>query len=179
MRSSGRIAVIGAFIFGLAACQQSAEPAAEAEAPREVTLPVSINATMVGLVDHSADYLFALGNGDLPRNDNDWHLVLSSAYEMMLSGAVIQIPGTGANDAAWVRNAEWIQLSEDLTGIGAEAVALAEAKSTNVEEWRAVGDKLIQNCLACHEQFKPEIPSEGILRGSTERQSRGESIFGY
>src|SRR5690606_3146380 len=98
--------------------------------------------------------------GDLPRNDNDWHLVLSSAYEMMLSGAVIQIPGTGANDAAWVRNAEWIQLSEDLTGIGAEAVALAEAKSTNVEEWRAVGDKLIQNCLACHEQFKPEIPSE-------------------
>lgn len=174
-----RLGVIGIAMFGLAACQQSAEPAAEVEPARDVTLPVSINAAMVGLVDHSADYLFALGNGDLPRNDNDWHLVLSSAYETMLGGAVIQIPGTGPNDEGWVQNPEWIRLSRELTDIGAEAVALAEAKSTNVDDWREVGDKLIQNCLACHEQFKPEIPSEGILRGSTERQSRGESIFGY
>lgn len=56
---------------------------------------------------------------------------------------------------------------------------LAEAKSADVDAWRAVGDRLIQNCLNCHQKFKPEIPSEGILRGSTERQSRGISIFGY
>lgn len=178
MNKIGKIAAISVLALSVFSCQKAAEPTATA--PTSGTaLPVSINATMVGLVDHSADYLFALGNGDLPRNENDWHLVLSSAYETMLSGAVIQIPGTGPNDGEWVKNPEWIRLSKELTGIGAEAVKLSEAKSANVDDWRAVGDKLIQNCLACHEQFKPEIPSEGILRGSTERQSRGESIFGY
>ncbi len=164
-----------------AACQQSAETPAEETAKREtaLTLPVSINAAMVGMIDHSADYIFAVGNGDLPRNDNDWHLVSNSAYEIVLGGAVIQIPGTGEFDQQWVTNPEWIQLSEELTQIGQDAVQLSEAKSTDVEAWRAVGDRLIQNCLSCHQKFKPEIPSEGILRGSTERQSRGISIFGY
>ena len=89
------------------------------------------------------------------------------------------IPGTGQFDPDWVANPQWIRLSEELTAIGEDAVELADAKSTDVQAWRAVGDRLIQNCLGCHQQFKPEIPSEGVLRGSTERQSRGISIFGY
>lgn len=166
---------------GLAACDRSDALASQATsgAGADVTLPVSINAAMVGMIDHSADYLFALGNGDLPRNENDWHLVSNSAYEIMLGGAVIRIPGTGQFDSEWVKNPEWIEDAEELTQIGAEAVRLAEAKSTDVDAWRTVGDRLIQNCLNCHQKFKPEIPSEGILRGSTERQSRGISIFGY
>lgn len=171
-----------AFAVVLGACQEAEEPATEQSATAnagDLTLPVSTNAAMVGMIDHSADYLFALGNGDLPRNDNDWHLVSNSAYEIMLGGAVIQIPGTGQFDREWVENPEWIRLSGELTEIGEDAVQLAEAKSTDVEAWRAVGDRLIENCLECHRMFKPEIPSEGILRGSTERQSRGISIFGY
>lgn len=181
MNLLARIATVGVLSCGLAACQQAAPPATEgAAAATGVTeLPVSINAAMVGLVDHSADYIFAVGNGDLPRNDNDWHLVSNSAYEIMLGGAVIQIPGTGQFDRQWTETTEWIELSKDLTAIGADAVTLAEAKSADVEAWRAVGDRLIQSCMDCHARFKPEIPSEGILRGSTERQSRGISIFGY
>lgn len=177
MRGTNWSAVMALGILA-AGCDRQPEPAVEDGTARaDLTLPISINAAMVGLVDHSADYLFALGNDDLPRNEGDWHLVLGSAYEMMLSGTVIQIPGTGEFDAEWTRNADWIRLSEDLTAIGSDAVELAEAQSTDVAAWRAVGDRLIENCLACHEQFKPEIPSEGILRGSTERQSRGISIF--
>jgi hypothetical protein len=171
-----------ALVVGLGACQQAEQPAADAAATEnagDLTLPVSLNAAMVGMIDHSADYLFALGNGDLPRNDNDWHLVSNSAYEIMLGGAVIQIPGTGQFDREWVQSPEWIRMSGELTGIGEDAVRLAEAKSSDVEAWRAIGDRLIDNCLGCHMAFKPEIPSAGILRGSTERQSRGISIFGY
>lgn len=173
---------VAAFVAVLGGCQQSEQPAVDEAAGAnagQLTLPVSINAAMVGMIDHSADYLFALGNGDLPRNQNDWHLVSNSAYEIMLGGAVIQIPGTGQFDREWVQNPEWIRLSGELTGIGEDAVRLAEAESTDVAAWREVGDRLIQNCLNCHKMFKPEIPSEGILRGSTERQSRGISIFGY
>ena len=182
MKRLATLAAASALAFGLGACQQSDEPAADATATAaasDLTLPVSINAAMVGMIDHSADYLFALGNGDMPRNDNDWHMVSNSAYEIMLGGAVIQIPGTGEFDRQWVQEPEWIRLSEELTEIGADAVELAQAKSTDQEAWRAVGDRLIQNCNECHQVYKPEIPSEGILRGSTERQSRGISIFGY
>jgi len=170
-----------ATLLGLSACERS-EPAGEQAANAnagDLTLPVSINAAMVGMIDHSADYIFALGNGDMPRNENDWHLVSNSAYEIVLGGAVIQIPGTGQFDREWVENPEWIELSDELTEIGTDAVELAQAQSTDQEAWRAVGDRLIQNCNGCHQKFKPEIPSEGILRGSTERQSRGISIFGY
>lgn len=168
-----------ALSFGLASCQQAAEPeAAASDGPAtELTLPVSINAAMVGLIDHSADYLFAVGNGDLPRDDHDWDLVRSSAYDMILGGKVIQIKGTGEYDAQWVANPEWKELSDDLTDIGQKTLALAEAKSTDVEQWRTLGDQLVTNCLDCHEKFKPEIPSEGILHESTERESRGISIF--
>ncbi len=180
MTVSSKFAATAIAALALASCQQASAPAGEAAAAGGLEkLPVSINAAMVGMIDHSADYLFALGNGDMPRNDNDWHLVSNSAYEIMLGGAVIQIPGTGQFDAGWTANPDWIALSQDLTAIGADAVELAEAKSTDTEAWRAVGDRLIQNCMDCHQKFKPEIPSEGILRGSTERQSRGISIFGY
>lgn len=181
MRQLTYVAAAAAFALGLSGCsggEQAADQTASSSLG-DLTLPVSINAAMVGMIDHSADYLFALGNGDMPRNDNDWHLVRNSAYEIMLGGTVIQIPGTGEFDRQWVQDAEWIRLSEELTEIGSDAVELASAKSTDQEAWRAVGDRLIENCNECHQAFKPEIPSEGILRGSTERQSRGISIFGY
>jgi hypothetical protein len=182
MKPFSTFAAVAAIAIGLSACQQAEQPAAEPTATAsagELALPVSLNAAMVGMIDPSADYLFAVGNGDMPRNDNDWHLVSSSAYEIMLGGAVIQIPGTGEFDRGWVENPEWIRLSGELTVIGEDAVKLAEAKSGDVAAWRAVSDRLIENCLDCHRLFKPEIPSEGILRGTTERQSRGISIFGY
>lgn len=158
----------------LSGCQAQEAAVEETTAPK---LPVSINAAMVAMVDHSSDYLFALGNGDMPRNDHDWDLVRVSAYETMLSGKVIQIEGTGEYDAQWVTNPEWDALSDQLTMIGSDALNLVEEKSTDTEAWRAVGDRLVQNCLTCHEKFKPEVPSEGILHESTERESRGESIF--
>lgn len=181
MKAMLRISTIGFLVLALPACNQSGEPAPENSATTAATtgtrLPVSINAAMVAMVDHSADYIFAVGNGDLPKTDADWLQVQNSAHEMMLAGSVIQIPGTGQFDEQWVNTPEWKNLAQQLTTSGGEALALANAKTTNVEAWRSIGDHLVQTCLQCHEKFKPEIPSDGILRGSTERQSRGETIF--
>ncbi len=165
--------------LALASCQQAEEaPAAPAEASlAQVTLPVSINAAMVGIIDQSADFIWAVGNGDMPRNDHDWDQVRGAVYDMILGGQVIQMEGTGEFDAQWVANTDWQTHSEDLTRIGQDALPLVEAKSEDVEAWRAIGDRLVQNCLACHELFKPEVPSQGILHESTERESRGISIF--
>ena len=162
----------------LAGCQKAPEAQQEAAQAAPVTmLPVSINAAMVGLTDQSSDYLFAPGNGDMPKNDHDWNLVHNAAYEMMLAGAVIQIPGTGEHDAQWVAEDDWKKLANQLTEVGGEAEKLAASRSTDQSAWRAVGDKLVQTCLDCHDKFKPETPSQGILHEATKRESLGETVF--
>jgi len=132
---------------------------------------------MVGIIDQSADFIWAVGNGDLPRDDHDWDQVRGAVYDMILGGKVIQMGGTGEFDAQWIANTDWQAHSEELTQIGQDALPLVEAKSEDVDAWRAIGDRLVQNCLACHELFKPEVPSQGILHESTERESLGVSIF--
>lgn len=165
--------------LALVGCNQASEAPAE-EAPASASLqslPISINATMVGITDQSADFIWAVGNGDLPKDDHDWDQVRGAVYDMILTGQVIKIPGTGEFDAQWAANSDWQRHADELTQIGQDALPLAEAKSTDVEAWRAIGDRLVDNCLACHDLFKPEVPSQGILHESTERESRGISIF--
>ncbi len=180
MRRIVSIVAMSLAASALAGCQQEAAAPAEEAATSGSALtemPVSINATMVGLIDHSADYIWAVGNGDMPRDDHDWDLVRSSVYDMILGGAVIQVAGPGEHDAQWVTEENWQQWSVELTQIGQDALPLAEAKSADVEAWRAIGDRLIDNCLQCHEAFKPDIPTQGVLHEATVRESRGESIF--
>jgi cytochrome c556 len=172
------LTLAGIAALALAGCNNATSDTdtatADASAP---TLPISMNAVMVSVVDSSADYIFALGNGDLPRDDHDWDTVRSATYEMILAGEVTKLEGTGGFDAEWVADAGWQQMAQDLSTIGQEALALAEAKSDDVDAWRALADRLIDNCESCHQQFKPDVPSQGILHEGTERESRGESIF--
>lgn len=171
--------VLGLISLAMASCNNAAEvdDSAGADAPALTELPVSTNATMVGLIDNSADYIWTVGNGDLPRNELDWDLVRSATYDMILGGQVMKIPGTGEFDQQWTAEENWQEWSDQLTLIGQDALPLAEAQSTDVEAWRAIGDRLIENCEGCHNAFKPELPSEGILHRSTERESRGISMF--
>lgn len=173
------ITAAGISALALASCGNppANDVPAEAVAPALTELPVSTNAAMVGLIDNSADYIWAVGNGDLPKDEADWDLVRSATYDMILGGQVMKVPGTGEFDAQWTAEENWQQMSDQLTQIGQDALPLAESQSTDVEAWRAIGDRLIENCENCHNAFKPELPSGGILHRSTERESRGVSIF--
>lgn len=179
--STLRLGAAGLLALALAGCQQQAKE--EAPAPQAATvptltkMPISINATMVGMISNSADFLFAVGNGDLPKNDHHWNQVQYHAYQMILGGQIMKVPGTGEGDAAWVEHPEWQQRSQELTDIGFEALKLAQAKNGDAASWKKIGDTLVQNCLGCHEKFKPEIPSQGILHQDTKRESQGKSIF--
>jgi predicted small lipoprotein YifL len=174
------MAALAPVLIALGACGQKTEtPPAQApqastvaEAPK---LPISIDAAMVGVVDHASDFLFAIGNGDLPKNDREWDLVRDHAYQMVVAGQVIKMQGTGANDAKWVADPGWQKMSDRLTEIGLEAVKLADAKQT--QGWDKIGNDLVDQCLACHEAFKPDTPSQKILHSPTKRESEGKSVF--
>jgi hypothetical protein len=178
MKIVRRSAVVISFL-ALAGCQQKgAEPVAQELSAGPVNqLPISINAAMVALTDQSSDYIFAPGNNDMPKSDHDWFLVRNAAYDMMLAGSVIQIPGTGQHDAQWVNEPEWRKLASEMTQVGNRALQLADAKSTDQAKWQQVGDDLVQTCLSCHEKFKPDTPSQGVLHEATKRESIGKSVF--
>ena len=135
MKKSG-IALIALSAIALAACGESktkeaaeatATPAPEAPASA-LTLPVSLNAVMVGLIDHSSDYIFDIGNGKAPKTDDEWREAEYHAYQMVVGGKLIQLAGTGPKDAEWTANADWKKRSDDLSNVGMEALKFAQAK---------------------------------------------------
>lgn len=168
------ILVSGVAAISLASCQESTE-SNEAEGAAAPELPISLNAVMVGMVDEAGDYIWAAGNGDMPTDDEGWYKLRNSAYRAIVAGKVIQLAGTGPDDAAWVADPEWQRLADEMTSVGMEALAMAEARQT--DGWEDVGNQLVEKCESCHAIFKPEIPSQGIMHEPTENETEGESVF--
>lgn len=152
----------------LAACAPAGEnvpPAAAAAGPvkatREISLPVSINAVMVTLVDHASEPIWHDAYVP-PTTDAGWRDAEHHAFQAAISGKVIQLPGTGPNDANWVTNADWIRMSDEMSNAGMDA--LAAVKARNIDQLTAAGDRLVASCESCHQAFKPDLPTMGIYK---------------
>jgi len=152
---------------GLSACAPekaptpaATPPLAAAPAP-SITLPVSINATMVALVDHASEP-FWLDAYEPPTTDDRWREAEYNAYQLAISGKLIQLAGTGPNDSDWVQDPNWIRLANELSAAGMDALAAAQAR--NVDAINLAGDRLVAACEDCHKQFKPGLTSMGIYQ---------------
>ncbi len=141
--------------------QQAAAPAPAPAAP-VVTLPVSLNAAMVRLVDHAAHDLWDIERaGSQPRTEDDWENVEHHATQVAMAGATIRLAGTGVHDRAWVTDEKWQAAAKAMTDAGAAALKAAEAR--NFDGVVAANGQLVESCESCHKDFKPSLPSEGIL----------------
>lgn len=134
---------------------------AEIPDPPSVRLPVSINEAMVALVDYSSEPLW-LDAYEPPTDEMGWLMAEYNAYQMALGGKVIQLAGTGPNDADWVVDPDWIRISEEMTDAGMRA--LRATQSRNVAELLLAGDDLVESCEACHKIFKPDLTSMGVYK---------------
>lgn len=168
MRAYSSAIVSLAALATLAACApEKAEPPAAAApsaapaAAAAIKLPVSINAIMVALVDHASEPLW-LDAYEPPATDDRWREAEYNAYQMAISGKLIQLAGTGPNDTDWVADPDWIRMSDELSDAGMEA--LKAAMSKDVAMLNAAGDRLVAVCEACHKQFKPGLTSMGIYK---------------
>lgn len=159
---AGAVIGTGALAVCLALCQGSA--AAEgAPGASPSRLPVSINAVMVALTDRSAEPYWSASQ-KRPRTQKEWDFLQYYATDIALAGFIISTPGTGQLDAGWVQQPEWQQRARMLTAIGMQA--LAAVKDKDQARMRAAGDELVRLCNDCHMQFKPDIPSQGIIMHS-------------
>jgi hypothetical protein len=126
-----------------------------------ITLPVSINAVMVALVDHASEPLW-LDAYEPPKTADRWLEAEYNAYQMVVSGKLIQLPGTGPNDAGWVEQPEWKNYADAMSAAGMDA--LTAAKARDVAALNAAGDRLVASCESCHKAFKPGLTSMGIYK---------------
>lgn len=142
---------LAASVFLLAAC--SSEPEATEQ---QVRLPISLNEVMVALVNHAADPIWR-ADWDQPQTDAEWREVERLAYQVQVGGALLQFPGTGPLDEAWVSHPDWNVFAQQMSEAGRRAVNSARAKDQTLI--RRAGDDLVESCEACHKAFKPDLPT--------------------
>ncbi len=157
--------LIGVMIFliilAMTLASNSAAAQQQSAASHVLAPPVSLNALMVTLVDHSAHYIWDYGSMQRDITPEEWRTVEYYAIQLAGSASLITVGGSGPMDAAWVAAPEWTQLSQDM--MDAAVQALNAAKAQDKAMLLAAGDPLVASCESCHAAFKPGIPTEGIM----------------
>jgi cytochrome c556 len=141
--------------------QKPAQPAAEAAAA-SVRSPVSINAEMVTIVDHAGHQLWDVERpGKAPKTDADWANIEEHATQIAAAGALVAVPGTGVHDVTWTGSPGWQKWARAMSDAGLAAVKASQQR--NLDQLVAANGQLVDACESCHKEFKPELPSEGIV----------------
>jgi hypothetical protein len=130
--------------------------------PEPLPLAVPINSVMVALVDFAADGVWRPAASEIALSDDQWLLAEQDAINLIASATLITTPGTGANDAQWVEDADWRRWATEMRTVALEAKAAVDARDQ--ERLGLVGDRLVELCQSCHQKFKPGLPTMGVTR---------------
>jgi hypothetical protein len=120
----------------------------------------SINALMVALVDHAAHEIWEAASA-ATLTGRDWQTVEQHAIQLIAAGSLISIGGTGREDENWAATPAWQEWSRALSEGG--LAALAAVESADQEALHAAGERIVDTCFGCHDRFKPDAPTEGLM----------------
>ena len=141
------------------AAEQAPAPAPAAATPAPVT---SVNDMMVSWVDNASHVLWDVEKpGFAPKNDADWIEIEDHATQLMAASTLLQVGGNGPMDAVWIRSEQW-KTHADAMGAAGRAV-LTAAKARDLKGVIEANGGLTSSCENCHDVFKPDAQSEGIL----------------
>ncbi len=153
--------ILGVLLVSAAALvgvQRGLAQQADSDGP-SVPLQTSINALMVDLVDHAAHEIWDASYAE-ELTEHDWQVVEQHAIQLVASGTLISLPGTGEADQGWVLAPAWQDWAQRLTDGGLAAQAAVERNDQSALE--QAGNDIVETCEGCHAAFKPEAPTEGI-----------------
>jgi Cytochrome C' len=166
----GVIGMVG-MLFLTACWPPTSQPSTQVKAPADqaavgIEPQVSINAVMVAFVDHAAHNLWDVERKDgKPMTDADWEVVSEHAVQIAAAGAAITSGGTGPSDDRWSNAAAWRSHAQRMSGAGVQALRAAERK--DVAALVEANSQLVDSCENCHKEFKPSLPTEGIVHRHT------------
>lgn len=132
--------------------------AADDRTEPQLRLPVSLNAVMVALVNHSADPIWQAAWRN-PETERDWRELERMAYQLQIAGALLVVPGTGPLDDAWAADPGWQEWSNKLRVAGKRAMDSLQTR--DMERIAMTGDEIVGICEGCHAAFKPALPTGG------------------
>lgn len=125
-----------------------------------IEMQTSINAIMVAVVDWAAHEVWEAGYAETMTGRN-WLTVKQYATQLLASGTLVSLGGTGAADQSWATNAEWQRWSGRMIRDTNEILRAIDSQDQDL--LRTSGEALLDSCEGCHEIFKPTIPTEGIM----------------
>ena len=108
LQSLGGVALLSAAALGML---NDTAVAAENSFP----VPVSINALMVTLIDHSAHYIWDYGVMQREITDDEWRTIEYYAIQLAGSGPLITLGGSGPMDDTWVESELWRAYSKNMS----------------------------------------------------------------
>jgi hypothetical protein len=120
----------------------------------------SVNALMVALVDHAAHEIWEAGSAPT-LTGRDWQSVEQHAIQLVAAGTLVSLGGTGPRDEERAMNPAWQEWSRALSRSG--LATLAAVQKTDQRALHAAGESLIDTCFGCHDAFKPDAPTEGLM----------------
>jgi hypothetical protein len=120
----------------------------------------SVNALMVALVDHAAHEIWEAGSAPT-LTGRDWQVVEQHSLQLAAAGTLVSLGGTGPEDKNWAISPAWQQWSRALSQGG--LAALAAVQKTDQRALRAAGEMIVETCFGCHDAFKPDAPTEGLM----------------
>jgi hypothetical protein len=135
--------------------------AAAAPAPRPLALPLTLLEIMRANVEIPAEGIWAVETED-KLSDQQWSLAEQDAINIIASATFISTGGTGKKDREWVSNADWQTWTKDVQQTGVQIRDAVKAK--DLKKVAEAGDHLVDVCQSCHDKYRPEIPSDGIMR---------------
>ena len=125
-----------------------------------IPVPTSINALMVALVDHSAHKIWEAGAAETMTR-RDWQVAEQHAIQLVASGTLVSLGGTGVADKSWVKAPAWQEWSRSMTD--AALAALTAVQNVDQDALNGAGRRIIEACEGCHQAFKPDLPTEGLF----------------
>lgn len=158
----------------LTACNSQPAPRAGDGATLEtpaVTPVLSVNELMVTMVDNASHVLWDVeAEEHAPKTEADWLEVEDHAVQIAAAGMLIQLGGTGQADAGWARLPAWKTNAHLM--MDAALAARQAARKRDLPAVVQANGRLVESCESCHKEFKPSLPTEGILHQRPRSESR-------
>lgn len=122
----------------------------------------SVNEMMVMMVDQPGELLWDVEKkGHAPKSDEDWYQLENHAVAVSAAANLVQLGGTGPQDAGWAGQPQWQAHAQNL--ITAGLAARKAAKAHDLPALIVANGQIVDACEACHKDFKPSIPTGGLF----------------
>ncbi len=138
----------------------SGKPAGAAE-NQDFPMPVSVNALMVTMIDHSAHYIWDYAALEDMMLEEEWLAIEYYSIQLAAAGPLMTLGGTGELDNTWALSPQWLSYSMDMSNAAMKSLNAARLQDKALLD--DAGDELLDSCLGCHRAFKPEVPTEGVI----------------